>query len=128
MATRTSAGMEFQDTMLGRLMERRQPATLYLRNRMSVRGRILDFDAFVILLEPMEAGPPHLVYKSAVVSISGPPNRPRPRHDNYRGPREPREPRMNREPREHDRAPREHDRAPRAPDAGPPPPPSPSHD
>jgi hypothetical protein len=46
--------------------------TLYLRNRMSVRGRIVTFDPYVILLEPLEGGPPHLVYKSAVVSISGP--------------------------------------------------------
>jgi sRNA-binding regulator protein Hfq len=53
-------------------MERRQIATLYLRNRMSLRGRILEFDAYVFLLEPLDGGPPQMVYKSAVVSVSGP--------------------------------------------------------
>lgn len=72
MHTRTSVGRDFQDNLLGRLMEQRQITTIYLRNRMSVRGRILTFDAYVLLLDPFEGGPAQMIYKSAVVSISGP--------------------------------------------------------
>ncbi len=72
MTTRTSVGRDFQDNVLGRVCERGQVATLFLRNRMSLRGRILEFDPYVILLEPLDGGPPQLVYKSAVVSISAP--------------------------------------------------------
>jgi RNA chaperone Hfq len=72
MQTRTSVGRVFQDNILARLMERRQITTLYLRNRMSLRGRILEFDPYVFLLEPLDGGPPQMVYKSAVVSVSGP--------------------------------------------------------
>lgn len=72
MATKTSAGRDFQDNLLGRIMEQNQIATIYLLNRMSLRGRIMRFDPYVIVLEPLDGGPPHMVYKSAVVSISGP--------------------------------------------------------
>jgi len=37
-----------------------------------VRGRIVRFDPYVILVEPADGTPPQLVYKSAVVSVSGP--------------------------------------------------------
>lgn len=72
MQARTSGGRDFQDRVLGRLRETGQTATIYLRNRMSVRGRVLEFDPYVLLLEPVEGGPAHLVYKSAMVSVSGP--------------------------------------------------------
>ena len=72
MQARTSGGRDFQDRVLGRLRETGQIATIYLRNRMSVRGRVLEFDPYVVLLEPVEGGPAHLVYKSAMVSVSGP--------------------------------------------------------
>lgn len=72
MATKTSAGRDFQDNLLGRILDQNQIATIYLLNRMSLRGRILRFDPYVILLEPLDGGPPHMVYKSAVVSVSGP--------------------------------------------------------
>lgn len=94
MATKTSAGRDFQDNLLGRIMDQNQIATIYLLNRMSLRGRIMRFDPYVILLEPLDGGPPHMVYKSAVVSVSGPrriggpggrgpggPGRPRPPRD-----------------------------------------------
>jgi RNA chaperone Hfq len=97
MQTRTSVGRDFQDNLLGRLMERRQVTTLYLRNRMALRGRILEFDPYVLLLEPLDGSPPQMVYKSALVSISGP-NRPQ------RGPgpmrRGPRPPSEDRAPRD----------------------------
>jgi RNA chaperone Hfq len=72
MQARTSGGRDFQDRVLGRLRETGQLATIYLRNRMSVRGRVVEFDPYVVLLEPVEGGPAHLVYKSAMVSVSGP--------------------------------------------------------
>jgi RNA chaperone Hfq len=72
MQPRTSAGRDFQENVLGHLMERRQITTIYLRNRMSLRGRILTFDPYVLLLEPLDGSPPQLVYKSAIVSITGP--------------------------------------------------------
>jgi len=72
MPAKTSVGRDFQDNILGRLMAGNQITTLYLRNRMSLRGRVVDFDPYVILLDPLDGGPPHMVYKSAVVSISGP--------------------------------------------------------
>jgi RNA chaperone Hfq len=72
MATKTSVGRDFQDNLLGRLMTANQVTTIYLRNRMSLRGRILRFDPFVLLLDPLDGSPPQLVYKSAIVSISGP--------------------------------------------------------
>lgn len=75
---RTSVGRDFQDNTLVRLMERQQVATLYLCNRMSLRGRILRFDPYVVLLEPLDGSPPQMVYKSALVSVSGPPRVGRP--------------------------------------------------
>ena len=69
---KTSGGRDFQDNLLGRIMEANQIATIYLLNRMSVRGRIITFDPYVILLEPLDGAPPQMVYKSAVVSVSGP--------------------------------------------------------
>jgi RNA chaperone Hfq len=76
MQARTSVGRDFQDNLLGRLMDTNQVTTIYLRNRMSLRGRIMRFDPYVVLLDPLDGTPPQMVYKSAVVSISGP--RPRP--------------------------------------------------
>ncbi len=95
MPAKTSVGRDFQDNILGRLMAGNQVTTLYLRNRMSLRGRVLEFDPYVILLDPLDGGPPHMVYKSAVVSISGPrlpPRRPGPGGPR-RGPGGPRYPR-----------------------------------
>ena len=90
MQTRTSAGRDFQENVLVRLVDGREVATIYLRNRMSLRGRILEYDAYVLLLEPLDGSPPQLVYKSAIVSISGPrrfgPSRPD--HGRGGGPRE----------------------------------------
>ena len=91
MPTRTSAGRDFQDNILSRLMERRRVTTLYLCNRMTLRGRVLQFDPYVVLLEPLDGGPPQMVYKSAVVSVSGPQqmgNRRGPQSDDPRDPRE----------------------------------------
>ena len=72
MRTKTSVGRDFQDDLLGALMDGRQVTTLYLRNRMSLRGRILTFDPYVLVLDPLDGTAPQMVYKSAVVSISGP--------------------------------------------------------
>jgi len=72
MQAKTSGGRDFQGNLLGGLVDREQITTIYLRNRMSLRGRILEFDPYVLLLEPLDGGPPHMVYKSSVVSISGP--------------------------------------------------------
>jgi RNA chaperone Hfq len=72
MLKRTSLGRDFQDQLLARLQQGEMPATLYLNNRMSVRGHIIRFDSYVILLDPQDGGPPQMVYKSAVVSVSGP--------------------------------------------------------
>ncbi len=77
MNTRTSFGRDFQEGLLERLRDRQQVTTLYLRNRMALRGRIVEFDPFVLLLAPLDGTPAVLVYKSAVVSVSGP-NRPEP--------------------------------------------------
>ena len=72
MRAKTSGGRDFQDQVLGRLLESRQITTIYLRNRMSLRGRVIRFDPYVVLLDPLDGTPPQLVYKSAMVSISGP--------------------------------------------------------
>lgn len=72
MTTRTSGARAFQENLLQRLTEVGEITTIYLRNRMSLRGRILKFDPYVLLLEPLDGSPATLVYKSAVVSISGP--------------------------------------------------------
>jgi RNA chaperone Hfq len=105
MQTRTSQGQNFQDSVLANLRDRRSAATLYLNNRMALHGRILDFDPYVLLLEPTDGSPIQMVYKSSVVSVAGPPmrggrrpgppgqrggpyDRPRddrPRRDDYRG-------------------------------------------
>lgn len=58
--------------MLGKIVEQRQIATIYLRNRMSLRGRVTEFDPYVLMLEPLDGGPVQMVYKSSIVSISGP--------------------------------------------------------
>ena len=71
MHTKTSAARDFQENILARLASGGEVATIYLRNRMSLRGRILEFDAYVLLLAPLDGAPPQMVYKSAVVSISG---------------------------------------------------------
>ena len=71
--TKTSIGRDFQDNMLRRLAEAGLTTTIYLRNRMSLRGRIVDFDPYVLVLEPRDGTPVQMVYKSAIVSISGPP-------------------------------------------------------
>jgi RNA chaperone Hfq len=76
MQKRTSNGRTFQEDLLDRLAEHNAVTTIYLRNRMSLRGRIREFDPYVLLLEPLDGSPPTLVYKSAIVSISGPPRRP----------------------------------------------------
>src|SRR5437764_2186667 len=78
---RTSAGQNFQDNILGTLRDRGQPVTLYLKSRLSVRGKVMDFDPYVVLVQPLDSGPEQLVYKSAIVSMSYPPARP------SRGPR-----------------------------------------
>ena len=69
---RTSVGRDFQDVLLGRLMQQGVTTTLYMRNRMSLRGRIVRFDPYVILVEPADGTPAQLVYKSAIVAVSGP--------------------------------------------------------
>src|SRR5262245_64573321 len=80
---RTSIGKDFQEGTLGRLAEYGLVTTIYLRNRMSLRGRVIDFDPYVVVLEPLDGSPAQMVYKSAIVSVAGPP-RPRrpigPRH------------------------------------------------
>src|SRR5436309_803678 len=78
---RTSAGQNFQDNILGTLRDRGQPVTLYLKSRLSVRGKVMDFDPYVVLVQPLDPGPMQMVYKSAIVSMSYPPARP------TRGPR-----------------------------------------
>ena len=78
---RTSAGQNFQDNILGTLRDRSQLVTLYLKSRLSVRGRVMDFDPYVVLVQPLDGGPLQMVYKSAIVSMSYPPARP------MRGPR-----------------------------------------
>ena len=71
--TRTSPGQNFQDNVLADLRDRRASATLYLNNRMALHGRILDFDPYVLLLQPNDGGPIQMIYKSALVSVTGPP-------------------------------------------------------
>src|SRR5713101_5185216 len=73
---RTSAGQNFQDNILGTLRDRSQLVTLYLKSRLSVRGRVMDFDPYVVLVQPLDGGPLQMVYKSAIVSMSYPPARP----------------------------------------------------
>src|SRR5205823_2379958 len=75
---KTSVGKEFQDVTLGRLVERRMVTTIYLRNRMSLRGSVVDFDPYVVILQPLDGSPVQMVYKSAIVSITGPPRPQRP--------------------------------------------------
>jgi len=87
MSKRTSGGRAFQEDLLGHLADANQITTVYLRNRMSLRGRIIEFDPYVLLLEPLDGSPATLVYKSAIVSISGPP--PRPSRPPQRAPRPP---------------------------------------
>lgn len=76
MHPRTSVGREYQDNVLERLLDRRLVTTIFLRNRMTLRGRVIEYDPYVLLLEPLDGTPAHLVYKSSIVSISAPPNRP----------------------------------------------------
>src|SRR5712692_6993642 len=78
---RTSAGQNFQDNILAQLRDRSQSITLYLKSRLSVRGKVMDFDPYVVLVQPLDGGPLQMVYKSAIVSMSYPPARP------MRGPR-----------------------------------------
>lgn len=81
-------GREFQDNVLERLLDRRQVTTVFLRNRMTIRGRIVEYDAYALLMEPLDGTPVQLVYKSAVVSIAAPPpRRPPPRGRGDRPPR-----------------------------------------
>jgi RNA chaperone Hfq len=75
MQTRTSHGQNFQDSTLERLRDRGSSATLYLNNRMALHGRILDFDPYVLLFQPVDGSPLQMIYKSAVVSVAGPPRR-----------------------------------------------------
>ena len=76
MHPRTSVGREYQDNVLERLLDRRLVTTIFLRNRMTLRGRVIEYDPYVLLLEPVDGTPAHLDYKSSIVSISAPPNRP----------------------------------------------------
>jgi RNA chaperone Hfq len=76
MSKRTSGGRTFQEDLLGHLADANLITTVYLRNRMSLRGRIREFDPYVLLLEPLDGSPATLIYKSAIVSISGPQPRP----------------------------------------------------
>lgn len=115
---KTSIGRDFQDVMLGRLAASGYPATIYLRNRMSLRGRIVDFDPYVLVLEPRDGSPVQMVYKSAIVSISGPP-RPGPRGRG--GPGGPGGPRRFGPPAERPYGPRQDYGPPRRPDDGGPP-------
>ena len=90
MSSKTSGSRDFQDHLLSKMIQRGQVATIYLRNRMSLRGRVLEFDSYVLLLEPSDGGPTHMVYKSAIVSVSGPKEaepvrRPRPAGDALHG-------------------------------------------
>src|SRR5438128_987504 len=56
---RTSAGQNFQDNILGTLRDRSQPVTFYLKSRLSVRGKVMDFDPYVVLVQPLDGGPPY---------------------------------------------------------------------
>jgi RNA chaperone Hfq len=101
--TRTSPGQNFQDNVLAQLRDRRASATLYLNNRMALHGRILDFDPYVLLLQPNDGGPIQMIYKSALVSVAGPPRAPGRRPDGRpmrpdRGDRPPRGDRPERPP------------------------------
>src|SRR5207245_596390 len=71
-------GQNFQDNILGTLRDRGQPVTLYLKSRLSVRGKVMDFDPYVVLVQPLDTGPEQMIYKSAIVSMSYPPARPVP--------------------------------------------------
>ncbi len=79
---RTSAGQNFQDNILGTLRDRGQLITLYLKSRLSVRGKVMDFDPYVVLMQPLDGSPLQMIYKSAIVSMSYPaarrPQGPRP--------------------------------------------------
>jgi len=96
MRRRTSGGRDFQDELLQQLCEARQVTTVYLRNRMSVRGRILKLGPYCLLMDALDDNPPTLIYKSAIVSISGP-RRGR-RRPGRAGPRRPAPPREERRP------------------------------
>jgi sRNA-binding regulator protein Hfq len=121
MQPRTSVGRDFQNSLVGQLIQRHQITTVYLRNRMSLRGRVLEIDPYVLLLDPLDGGPPHMVYKSAIVSVSGPPRRPPARGPMRGGPREGfRGPRDDRPRDDRPRPPRDdHDHAAR-PEGAPP--------
>ena len=69
---RTSAGQNFQDNILGTLRDRSQLVTLYLKSRLSVRGRVMDFDPYVVLVQPLDGGPLHALVNNAGVSPKAP--------------------------------------------------------
>lgn len=75
MKNRPNGARDFQDDLLSHLIGGPQAITVYLRNRMAVRGRLLELDPYVLLIDPLDGTPPQMVYKSAVVSISVPPRR-----------------------------------------------------
>lgn len=72
--SRTGGMGNLQDTYLNTLRREKVPLVAYLVNGVPIKGRILSFDAFVVLFEA--EGKQQLVFKHAISTIQ--PSRPIP--------------------------------------------------
>lgn len=62
------APLNLQDTFLNEARKKRAPLTVFLVNGFQMRGTVLGFDSFTVLLE--SEGKQQMVYKHAISTIA----------------------------------------------------------
>jgi len=61
--------LNFQDTYLAQMKHGKYPAVIYLMNGFQLKGRVMGFDQFTVIIEGPE-GRLQCVYKHAISTIS----------------------------------------------------------
>ncbi|MEA4955653.1 MAG: RNA chaperone Hfq [Pseudoflavonifractor sp.] len=63
-----SKPIDLQDLFLARARRAQEPVTLFLMNGFQLRGKIVGFDAFVVVVD--SAGKQQVIYKHAISTIA----------------------------------------------------------
>ena len=63
----TGANRLYQDRLLDHAVQKRKSVTLYLKNGVHIKGRVVDHDTFTVLLETEKNTT--LIYKHSVTSL-----------------------------------------------------------
>lgn len=63
-----SKPIDLQDLFLARARRAQEPVTLFLMNGFQLRGKIVGFDSFVVVVD--SAGKQQVIYKHAISTIA----------------------------------------------------------